>query len=66
MSEAMTFHPPPHTSGYYEGGIVDDSRVLDQLPDEILIIVNILVCVYWKPTLPPPILFSSLHHNPKL
>jgi hypothetical protein len=33
MGEAMTFHPSPHTIRFYEGGIVDDSRVLDWLPD---------------------------------
>jgi hypothetical protein len=36
MGEAMTFHPSLHTTGFYEGGIVDDSRVLDRLPNGIL------------------------------
>jgi len=49
MGEAMNLHPPPHmqTIGQVEK---PEICVPVLLPIEILIIVNILVCVYRKPT----------------
>ncbi len=59
MGEAMILHPTPHTDSLYQEGINVRPVCRSSSPLELQCILNIIVCVYWKPTHHPP--YSYLH-----